>query len=81
MTPEDAVAAYQQAIETAAGHVYALDGDLEANMATDAGRLVEVVGMLAGPRQANPEGSLQVDALPEINVIVWHPVGDFCPAS
>ena len=77
MAPEDAVAAYRAG---ATGHAYALEGDLEADMASDVGRMVQVVGAL-GRGSAASETSLRVDALPELEIVVWHPVGDFCPTS
>jgi len=80
MAPEDAVAAYRAATGAAAGHAYALEGDLEADMASDVGRMVQVVGAL-GRSSAAPVTSLRVDALPELEIVVWHPVGDFCPTS
>jgi hypothetical protein len=56
----------------AATRTYSLSGKLEDHLATDVGRMVEVVGKA---ENAKP------DAMPKLTISVWHPVGDFCPAK
>jgi hypothetical protein len=55
----------------AAGKTYSLSGATEKNMISDINRMVEVVG-----RMENPDAEM-----PTIVMSVWHPVGDYCPAT
>ena len=57
----------------AAGKHYMLSGKLEANMLRDVGRMVEVVGMVENGKSATD--------LARLTITVWHPVGDYCPAT
>jgi hypothetical protein len=61
-----------QPAKTAGGGVdYDVTGKLEKDLLRYVGRQIEVIGTLEkgdGPRQA-------------INVTLWHPVGDYCPAK
>jgi hypothetical protein len=67
------------AVATGPGHAYRLEGDSEPSMARDVGRLAAVVGMLGMPSRSRMP--MDLDALPRLDVSVWHPVGDFCPAD
>jgi hypothetical protein len=53
------------------GADYELTGKLESGFLRHVGRQVEVIGVL----------HTRDDRLPEIEVTLWHPVGDFCPAK
>jgi hypothetical protein len=53
------------------GADYELTGRLERDFLRHVGRQVEVVGVI------EKDG----DGLPAIDVMLWHPVGDYCPAS
>jgi hypothetical protein len=64
-----------------AGRSYTLTGPLEKNLASDVGRMVQVVGKVDKPGTANASAPAAAEDLPNITITVWHPVGDFCPAS
>ena len=54
-----------------AGKAYNLTGESEKNLVTDIGRLIEVVGTVDN---SNAQ-------MPNVTISVWHPVGDYCPAT
>ncbi len=56
---------------TGAGTDYNITGRLEKDFLRYVGRQVEVIGVIE--KAGSP--------MPEINVSLWHPVGDFCPAK
>jgi hypothetical protein len=72
--PATATGRGQRAVGTsgAAAQTYSLSGKLEDHLATDVGRMVEVVGRAT---TSKPE------EMPKLTISVWHPVGDFCPAK
>lgn len=53
------------------GTDYNVSGKLEKDFLRYVGRMVEVVGVLE-----KGDGALQ-----SVNVTLWHPVGDYCPAK
>jgi hypothetical protein len=53
------------------GTDYRVTGRLEKDFLRYVGRLVEVVGTLE-----KGDGTMQ-----NVNVMLWHPVGDYCPAA
>jgi len=53
------------------GTDYNISGKLEKDFLRYVGRQVEVIGVIE--KAGNP--------MPEINVSLWHPVGDYCPAA
>ncbi len=57
----------------AAAKHYMLTGKLEDNMLRDVGRMVEVVGTVENGKSAAD--------LARLTITVWHPVGDYCPAT
>jgi hypothetical protein len=59
-----------QAAGTGGGEDYQLTGKLEKDFLRHVGRQVEVIGII------------EKDAsMPKVNVSLWHPVGDYCPAK
>ena len=54
-----------------AGGDYNITGKLEKDFLRYVGRQVEVIGVIA--KADTP--------MPEINVTLWHPVGDYCPGK
>jgi hypothetical protein len=59
------------AAANAAGRDYELTGKLEKELLRYVGRQVEVIGVI---EKAD-------DPMPAINITLWHPVGDYCPAK
>jgi hypothetical protein len=65
---------------SAAGRNYALTGPAERNLVSDIGRMVQVVGKVENAGKA-ADADAAVEDLPRITISVWHPVGDYCPAT
>lgn len=68
------------AVGTSGGSdVFTLTGDQEQDLARAVGRQVHIVGVIENP-ESEPGAAERVRDLPRIDITVWHPVNDFCPA-
>jgi hypothetical protein len=62
------------------GRNYALTGAAENNLISDIGRMVQVVGKVDSAGKAS-DATAAIEDLPRLTISVWHPVGDYCPAT
>ncbi len=71
-TTQPMAASSYRAVGTAGttDNAFALTGDLEKELVRGIGRQVLIIGMI------EPDSTL-----PRINVTLWHPIADFCPAK
>jgi hypothetical protein len=60
--------------------VYMLTGDAESELKRAVGKQVEIVGTIENADSSKP-GATDVSNLPRVNIALWHPVADFCPAE
>ena len=69
-----------QAQAVAVSGAYRLTGKLEDEMLREVGRKVEVVGKVKLDENQSPQ-IRKANALPSLDVEVWHTYDDFCPAD